>query len=348
MNSANPRRRGNPLLFNLKRYLPGILLLLLGAELAWVIGPTVPVLNRLLVGILIGIVLSNLVGIPEWASDGLKSHKVWLGSAIVLMGASLTVSTVVESGLRVLLLVFLTTSFTVMFVEIFTRYVYSVDQKLGSLLAAGSSICGVSAVVAIAGSIRAREEHIAYAAGTILLFDAITLVFYPAVGNLLSLPDRLFGIWAGLSMFSTGPVVAVGFTYSETAGQWATLTKLTRNTLIGVLAVAYALYYTHHRLSESEQVDGVNIRELWTRFPKFIVGFLCFMLLSSAGLFSAEQLQTVEHAYNWLFLVAFVGLGTELRLTELRRAGVKPVLIVLATWITLSFLSLVVISTVLS
>jgi len=348
MSGANPRRQDGSLLSNLKRYLPGMLLLLICAELAWVVGPAVPVLNRLLVGILIGVILSNFIGIPEWASDGLESHKVWLGSAIVLMGASLTVSTVVESGFYVLLLVLLSTSFTVLFVEAFARYFCSIDQKLGSLLAAGSSICGVSAVVAIAGSIRAREEHIAYAAGTILLFDAITLVVYPAVGNLLSLPDRLFGIWAGISMFSTGPVVAVGFTYSETAGKWATLTKLTRNTLIGVLAVGYAVYYTHNRLSESDQVDGVDIRELWTRFPKFVVGFLCFMVLSSADLFTVEQLRTVEHAYNWLFLVAFVGLGTELRLSELRRAGVRPVLIVLSTWLILSLLSLAAISAVLS
>lgn len=330
----------------LNRCLPGVSLLIVGAGVAWVIGPVIPILNRLLAGILIGVALSNLVGIPQWANKGMESHTLWLGSGIVLMGASLTVSRVIEGGFQIVLLVLLTTTFTIVFVELFARYVFSVDDQLSSLLAAGSGICGVSAVAAIAGSIGAREDHTAYAAATILLFDAITLIVYPAVGNWLSLPGRLFGMWAGVSMFSTGPVVAAGFTYSETAGQWATLTKLTRNTLIGVLAVGYAIYYARHRLAETEQSDGGKLRELWVRFPKFILGFLCFIALASVGAFSSAQLQTVEHVYSWLFLMAFVGLGTELRITQLRQAGVKPVLVVLATWLTVSLLSLAGISIV--
>lgn len=86
-------------------------------------------------------------------------------------------------------------------------------------MAAGTGIYGVSAVVAVARSINTDEEPIAYAAGTVLLFDAVSIIAYPAIGTLLSVPDRVFGVWPGLSTFGTGPTVAAGFPYSETAGQ---------------------------------------------------------------------------------------------------------------------------------
>ncbi|SIS12029.1 YeiH family protein [Natronorubrum thiooxidans] len=316
------------------RFLPGLVFLCLGALAARAIGLTVG-LNHLLVAIALGFVLANGPGVPDRLRPGIATHKLWLGAGIVLMGASLTLEAILEVGATVLFVVVLVIGVTIVVVETLSRTVFGLAERLGSLLAAGAGICGVSAVVAVAGAIRAREDQIAYAAATVLLFDAITIVVYPIVGELLGLSDVVFGVWAGVSMFSTGPVVAVGFAHSEAAGQWATMTKLSRNALIGLVVLAYASYY-------AQTGDGgrPSIRLLWAEFPKFVLGFLALVVLASAGVFSPAQQTAIENAYNWLFLLAFVGLGTEIRLDELRTTGITPALAVLVSLLVVSAFSL--------
>jgi uncharacterized integral membrane protein (TIGR00698 family) len=320
------------------RFLPGLTALVLGAVLARAVELTVG-FNHLLVAIALGFVVANVVGVPDRLEPGINTHKLWLGAGIVLMGASLTLETVLEVGGLVLLVVVGVTTLTIVVVELLARNVFGLADQLGSLLAAGSGICGVSAVVAVAGAIRAREEQIAYAAATVLLFDAITIVVYPIVGDLLGLSDVVFGVWAGVSMFSTGPVVAVGFAHSEVAGQWATMAKLSRNALIGVVVLAYASYY-----ARSGSASRPSVRTLWDEFPKFVLGFLALVALASAGVFSPAQQASIENAYNWLFVLAFVGLGTEIQLAELRSTGLTPALVVLLALVVASAVSLVTLS----
>ncbi|WP_049972649.1 YeiH family protein [Haladaptatus cibarius] len=199
--------------------------------------------NHLIVTIGLGLVIGNLYGIPDWVRTAVGTHKLWLEVDIVVMGASVALDRVIAAGSTILLLVAATVATTIITVEVLARIVFAIQEETGSLLAAGSGVCGVSAVVAIAESIAADNSRIAYAAATVLLFDATPLFVYPLVGHTLGLSDTVFGIWAGPTMFSTGPVTAAGFPFSNTAGQWALLVKLTRNALIGLVAIAYALYY---------------------------------------------------------------------------------------------------------
>jgi uncharacterized integral membrane protein (TIGR00698 family) len=305
------------------RVAPGIIVLLVGAVLARAIGGAVEHLDRLPLAVAIGAGLANVVGVPERLRSGIKTHMIWLGGGIVLMGASVSVEAIVAGGPTILILVVGVVAGTTVFVELMARNVFGLRERLGSLLAAGTGICGVSAVVAVARSINADEESIAYAAGTVLLFDAVTIIAYPAIGTLLSVPDRVFGVWAGLSMFSTGPIVAAGFAYSETAGQWATITKLARNALIGAVVLIYATYYARRDASAN-----AGFRALWSEFPKFVLGFFLMAGIASLGLLSTSQVTVIEHAYNWLFLVAFVGLGTELRRDAFADSGLRPILVV--------------------
>ncbi|MCU4926332.1 YeiH family protein [Halobacteria archaeon AArc-dxtr1] len=325
---------------SIRRLGPGLAVLCLGALLARSVELTLGA-NHLLVAIALGFGLANVVGVPERLEPGIATHTLWLGAGIVLMGASLTLSTVLDVGVLVLVIVLLVTGVTIAVVELLARNVFGLADRLGSLLAAGAGICGVSAVVAVAGAVRAREEQVAYAAATVLLFDAVTIVVYPIVGDWLGLSGIVFGIWAGISMFSTGPVVAVGFAHSEVAGQWATMTKLARNALIGLVVLAYASYY-----AGSGDGGRPSLRTLWTEFPKFVLGFLALAVVASAGVLSPAQQASLENAYNWLFLLAFVGLGTEIRLAELRNTGLTPALVVLLALLASSLLSLTLLLTV--
>ncbi|WP_082146808.1 putative sulfate exporter family transporter [Halostagnicola sp. A56] len=227
---------------------------------------------------------------------------------IVLMGVSLTLDQIIDRGVFVIISVISFSILTILSIELLSRLLFDFESKFATLLAAGASICGVSAVVAVAGSIKAKEEHIAYAAATVLLFDSITLIFYPIIGQILNLPAQVFGMWAGVSMFSTGPAVAAGFTHSDTAGQWATLTKLTRNSLIGLITVIYTIYYARKQmLTEGKSANRIQWRELWQRFPKFIIGFIALIFITSIGFLSPREIHSIENAYEWLFLLAFVG-----------------------------------------
>ena len=325
---------------SLTRLLPGVGVLCVGAIFSRAIA-SVTGLTPLLVAVALGAVLVNGPGIPDQWRPGLATHNIWLGAGIVLMGASLTLETVREAGLGVLVGVVVVAGLTIGVVEALSRGVFGLDEELGSLLAAGAGICGVSAVVAVGGAVRAREDQIAYAAATVLLFDAVTLVVYPIFGDLLGLSDVVFGIWAGVSMFSTGPVVAVGFAYSEVAGQWATLTKLTRNALIGVVVLVYAAYYT-----QAETEGRLSVRTLWEEFPTFVLGFLVLSIVGTLGILSPAQLTTIDTAYSWLFGVAFVGLGTEIELDKLRQTGLEPIGVVLVSLVAGSVLSLAVLTMV--
>jgi uncharacterized integral membrane protein (TIGR00698 family) len=317
---------------------PGLALLVAIGLGARVLSTAVPSFNHLFAAILIGAALTNLVGTPGWAEPGVSRHKLVLEVGIVLMGASLALDAVFRAGPTILLLVVLTVAFALLLVELLSRNVFGLEERMGSLVAAGTSICGVSAVVAVAGGIEAKENQIAYAIATVLLFDAITLFTYPVVGRLLDLPDIIFGIWAGLSMFSTGPVAAAGFAYSDTAGQWATLTKLARNLFISAAVVCYSVYYARRRATRTDDAPRLSGKLLWEQFPKFIIGFVVVMILANLGVLSAAQRADVQNAYQWLFLFAFAGLGLEMDLAKLRRAGVRPVFV--------TFVSLVIISTV--
>ncbi|MFD1597898.1 YeiH family protein [Halobellus rarus] len=320
------------------RVLPGLLVLLVGGVLAHLLSTAVLGVNRLLLAVGLGVLLANAVGVPEWAEPGVETHSRWLELGIVLMGARVAVDQLLATGPTLLLLVVGFLGFSLVFVELVAREVFEIPERLGSLLAAGYSICGVSAIVAVSSGVRAKADEIAYAVATILLFDAVTLAAYPTIGRLLDLSDIVFGVWSGISMVSTGPVVAAGFAYSEQAGQWATITKLGRNVFIGVVAVLYAVYYA--RRDSDDTSAAASWRSLWEQFPTFVLGFVAVAAVASAGLIPPAVVSLLERGYQWLFLVAFVGLGTSIEIRNLRNTGVQPLLVVLASLLTVSGLSL--------
>jgi uncharacterized membrane protein YadS len=146
-------------------------------------------------------------------------------------------------------------------------------------------------------------------------------------------------------------VTAAGFAYSETAGQWATLTKLTRNVLLGAVVLAYSVVYTgtdeETVESDSDATDTAGtdsdgtLRRLWQGFPKFVLGFVSVMLLASSGALTGAEIDALTRAYHYLFLAAFAGLGLDIEVEGLRRTGVGPVALLFVTLVIVSAVSLV-------
>jgi len=322
-------------------YLPGLLLLAGIGLVARAIGAITPV-PELIAAVAVGAAIGNTRGYGAQFAPGVRTQKLWLEAGIVLLGAGIAVGAVLEAGPAVLGLIVAVVFGTLLFVELLARRVLSVPEKLASLLAAGAGVCGVSAVVSVAGSIDAEESHVAYASAAVLAFDALTLVVYPAVGTALSLPDAAYGVWAGTTMFSTGPVTAAGFAYSETAGRWAVLVKLARNTLIGAVTVGYALYYARRADSGDLADERPGLAAVVSKAPRFLVGFLLLAVLGNTVL-SPAAVSTLSALSDVLFLLAFAGLGLGLRAGKLREAGVGPLAVLLASLVTFSGLVLAVV-----
>ena len=324
---------------------PGLALLSLVGGIGWGIGALSPV-PGLVAAVAVGAIIGNTRGFGMRYMPGVRTYKLWLEVGIVLMGAGIAVDAVVAAGPTVLALVVAVVVGTVLFVEVAARGALSIPDKLASLLAAGAGICGVSAVVSVAGSIDAEDSHTAYASAAILAFDALTLLVYPAVGAALALPDIAYGVWTGATMFSTGPVTAAGFAYSETAGRWAVLVKLARNTLIGAVTVGYALYYARRSEGDNganDSVETIGFGAVVSKAPRFLVGFLLLAVLGNTVL-SPEAVSALTDLSDSLFLLAFAGLGLGLRLKTLRAAGVTPLVVLAASLVTFSVSVLVVVS----
>ncbi|MFB6192569.1 MAG: YeiH family protein [Haloarculaceae archaeon] len=303
--------------------LPGLLVLVAIAGTAGAVGSVVPLASPLVVAIGIGAIVANTAGVPGWAERGVSKGSLLLETAIVLLGAGVSLDAMIRAGPLLVALVVAVVAFGVLVVTLLSRAA-GLNDRLGSLLAAGSSVCGVSAIAAAAPACDAEDAQIAHAAATILLFDAVTLVAFPAVGRALDLDPRLFGVWIGLSMFSTGPVAAAGFAHSAVAGEWATMTKLARNALIGVVAVWYSIRYT----GRAAGATAPAARRVWIDFPKFLLGFLALAVLANAGALPQSAIDSIAGASDVLFLLAFAGLGLEIRVAEMRDTGLRPLAIV--------------------
>ena len=323
------------------------------ALLARVIGDATGV-SPLLVAVGAGALVGNLFTLPSAVDEGVALHSRLLNAGIVLLGANVVVSELAAAGPVVLGLVAGVVAVGLPLGELLGRRA-GLASTPSSLLAAGASVCGVSAATTVAGVLDARADDLAPVVAAILVFDAVTLVAFPLVGDLLGLSARQFGVWAGLSMFSTGPVTAAGFAYGPVAGQWATVTKLARNVLLGAVVLVYVLRLrgrddgTAGGGTGDADAHGARSRlgHLRAGIPPFVVGFLLLATAASVGVLGDAAVALADRASTALFTLAFVGLGLDIRVAGMRRVGASPLLVLFGHLLVVSAVTLLVVLAVL-
>src|SRR5580698_9049812 len=201
-----------------------------------------PNIEYVLWAIVIGLIIANTVGIPRVFEAGVATYEFWLKAGIVLLGSRFLLGDVLHLGGISLLLVAVALTLSLTFMHVLGR-AFHLKPKLTSLLAIGSAICGVSAIIAAKPSIDADDEDASYAIAAILALGAISLFTFPLIGHSLHLSDKAYGLWAGLAVDNTAEATAAGALYSDAAGKVAVLAKTTRNALIGFVVLAYAIYW---------------------------------------------------------------------------------------------------------
>jgi uncharacterized integral membrane protein (TIGR00698 family) len=282
-----------------------------------------PNIEYVLWAILIGLAISNTIGLPRLFRPGVATYEFWLKAGIVLLGARFILGDIARLGGISLVLVFIELALALSFMT-WLGGRFRLPPKLVSLLAVGSSVCGVSAIIAAQGAIDADEEDSSYAIAAILALGAISLVLFPVVGHALHMSDRAYGVGAGLAVDNTAEATAAGALYSDAAGKVAVLAKTCRNAMIGFVVLGYAIYW-----ASKGQAAGVgnNAVFLWKKFPKFILGFLLISALATAGVFAKPELTALGNLSRWAFLLTFAGVGLRTSFKDLSRQGVRPFLV---------------------
>jgi uncharacterized integral membrane protein (TIGR00698 family) len=279
-----------------------------------------PNIEYVLWAILIGLVISNVFGLPEVFKPGVATYEFWLKAGIVLLGSRFLLGDVAKLGGVSLLLVAIEIAGSLAFMTWLGR-LFGLKPKLTTLLAVGSAVCGVSAIIATQGAIDADEEDSSFAIAAILALGAIALFTFPLIGHALHLSDHAYGIWAGLAVDNTAESTAAGALYSDAAAKLAVLTKTCRNALIGFVVLAYAIYW-----ASKGQAQNVTNKAafLWQKFPKFVLGFLLISLLATVGFFTKDQNTALANLSRWAFLLTFAGVGLRTNFKQMRQQGLRP------------------------
>src|ERR1700731_181243 len=281
---------------------------------------TFPNIEYVLWAILFGIVIANTVGVPRIFRAGVATYEFWLKAGIILLGARFILGDILKLGGISLILVFIAVAFSLTFMTWLGR-TFNLGPKLTTLLAVGSSVCGVSAIIATQGAIDADEEDSSTAIAAILALGALSLFTFPLIGHALHLSDHAYGLWAGLAVDNTAEATAAGALYSDAAGKLAVLAKTTRNAMIGFVVLAYAIYWAGQGQAKTVKNKAAF---LWQKFPKFVLGFLLISVLATYHFFSKDQVTALANLSRWAFLLTFAGVGLRTNFREMRKQGLRP------------------------
>jgi uncharacterized integral membrane protein (TIGR00698 family) len=284
---------------------------------------TFPNIEYVLWAIIIGLAISNTVGVPKVFQSGVATYEFWLKLGIVLLGARFVLADVLKLGGISLALVVIEITVSLALMTFLGR-LFKLKPKLISLLAIGSSICGVSAIIAAKGAIDADDEDASFAMAAILALGALALFTFPAIAHGLHMNDVSYGLWAGLGVDNTAEATAAGALYSDAAGKVAVLAKTARNAFIGFVVLGYAIYWAGR--GQAEAVTN-KASFLWKKFPKFVLGFILMSLLVGFHAFSKEQVASLGNLSKWAFLLTFAGVGLRTNFRDMSRQGLRPFIV---------------------
>ena len=324
------------------------LLFLLGIAICFAVAGLSVLLEKLIPGELLGAsIIALFMGTivnsffhPKWIQPALKfTSKKILKAAIILLGASLSVSTILSVGKMTFFVMIFT--FAMCFgAGFFIRKLFGLNWKLSNLISAGTGICGGSAVAAIAPVIDADDKDIAFAMSSTFLFDMVMIALYPLMGKALGMSDIAYGIWAGTSVNDTASVVASGYAFSEAAGDFATMVKLTRTIAIIPTVLVFAWIGVRMKKKEMQATGGSKKVNMMKIIPWFIGGFLLLAIINSVGLIPATVSGMMKSASKFLMVTALAAIGLNTSLLDFKKAGLKPMFygITIDTLVTLTAL----------
>ena len=283
------------------------------------------IIGASVVALLLGMLINNFYK-PACLSAGLKfTSKKVLKLAIILLGASLSVNVILSVG-KMSLMVMVFTLLTCFGGGYFVGKALGLNWKLSNLISAGTGICGGSAIAAIAPVIDAEDKDIAYAMSATFLFDMAMIILFPIMGRWMGLSDMAYGLWAGTAVNDTSSVVAAGYAFSEGAGDFATMVKLTRT--LSIIPTVLVFTFINLRIKRKQSIDTnagkkVNVMKL---FPWFIVGFIGLAIINSLGFIPVNVSACAKDISKFLMVAALAAIGLGTSFKDVRKSGFAPMM----------------------
>lgn len=321
--------------------LPGLVLTFVIAGTACLLRqvPGFDRLSPLILAIVIGTGFHNTVGTPARCRAGvLFSLRRLLRLGIILLGLQLTFLQVIAVGGRGIAVILLTVAATFL-VTTWLGQRLGVDRKLAQLIAAGTSICGASAVIATNAVTEGSDEDVAYAVACVTIFGSLAMFLYPALDTLLRLEPLAYGLWAGASIHEIAQVVAAAFQAGKEAGDFATIAKLSRIILLAPLVILLGELARRRTRRHAHGAHGQKARAA-APLPWFVLGFLAMIAVNSLAVVPQTAKPAIVHLTTFLLTVALAAMGLETDIRKLKARGWTPLLLGAASWLFIGGFSL--------
>lgn len=300
--------------------------------------PGVATFSPMIIAILIGMAFHNLVGTPARAKAGVVfSMRRVLRFAIILLGLQLTAAQVAEVGGKGVAVILLSLVGTFLFTTWLGRLI-GVERKLAQLIAAGTSICGASAVIATNTVTQAHDEDVAYAVACVTLFGSIAMFGYPLVQGAFGLDAHAYGLWAGASIHEIAQVIAAAFQGGKDAGDFGTIAKLSRVMMLAPVVLTLGLM-----AARSARRLGGQHSQAKAPMPWFVLGFIALVGVNSVVTIPADIKAMIVAATTFLLSMALAAMGLETDIAKLKAKGLRPFLLGLAAFAFIASFSLLLV-----
>lgn len=336
--------------YKVRAFVPAFTLLYVSAYVIFVVGQWENAarynLEPPLIALLAGLAVANTSGLPATLAAGFRGE-FYVKTGIVLLGATVPFSLIALAGPIAILQASIVSivTFTVIY---WAAVKFGLDRRFAATLGVGGAVCGVSAAIAVAGAVGARKEHTAVTIAAVILWAIIMIFALPLLARMLALPTGIAGAWIGTSEFADAAGIAAAQAYGGFAGkvqgisgtadqalQAFTLIKVVgRDVWIGIWAVGLAIIATT-RWEANAPGSAPDAREIWRRFPKFVLGFFLTSALVTAvtaqySLADYNKLAIpgligpIKDMRSWAFIFCFLSIGLTTRFRDLAVTGPKP------------------------
>jgi uncharacterized integral membrane protein (TIGR00698 family) len=302
--------------------------------------PGVDTFSPMILAIMLGMIFHNLIGTPSWAKAGVVfSLRRVLRFAIILLGLQLTLGQIVAVGPGGVGIIVATLVATFAFTT-WLGALLGVDRRLAQLIAAGTSICGASAVIATNIVTNAHDEDVAYAVACVTVFGSIAMFVYPLLPALLNLDAHAYGLWVGASIHEIAQVVAAAFQDSRQAGEFGTIAKLSRVMLLAPVVITLGLMAAKTTRRGQQHGDAATASP---SMPWFVLGFVALVLVNSVVSIPPAPHRILVGLTTFLLSVALAAMGLETDIRKLAAKGLRPALLGFAAFLFIATFSLTLI-----
>jgi uncharacterized integral membrane protein (TIGR00698 family) len=302
------------------RFFGSFIIIALLAILAQVISTHTSVkalsLETVFFSVLIGLLISNTMNIPEWMRQAVQSE-FYIKTGLVLLGTTVLFNNIMKAGALGLVQALLVVV-SVWYLAYWISRKLKIDKEMSTMLASAVSICGVSAAIATCGAIKGDNRKLSYVISLVLIVAIPMMILMPYLAKWMGLTQEVAGAWIGGTIDTTGAVVASGTILGETAQKYAVIIKSAQNVLLGLAAFVISIYWSYTK--QDNQQEKPTARVIWDRFPKFVLGFLAASLIFSFALDPAifkQSGDTIKGYQNIWFSMAFVCIGLETRFRDI-------------------------------